>query len=224
MQAAISSSAVSYSPVRKLIGQIRLFHLVALLLGVSLLGWAAYPVSAPNLGHTPKRNRVAVYNDWVMGNVIVFVRHAERCDRSSHPCMGDPAGITLSGEKEASTVGREFQAMGLSKTDILSSPLVRTVQTSAALFDADVTTLGWLQDCREPVLEDIAALKKPGRNLVVVTHSGCMAHYERQLGVRGTPSADYASALFVSSPTGSAPKALGYLNPASWPTFSKGMF
>jgi phosphohistidine phosphatase SixA len=138
--------------------------------------------------------------------------------------MGDLTGITLVGERTASTVGREFQAMGLSKTDIISSSLVRTVQTAVAMFGPEAKTLDWLQDCSEPSLKDIAALKKPGRNLVVVTHSGCMAHYERQLGVRGTPSADYASTFFVRSPVAGAPTALGYLNAASWPTFSKGMF
>ncbi|EGH29378.1 hypothetical protein PSYJA_10538, partial [Pseudomonas syringae pv. japonica str. M301072] len=32
---------------------------------------------------------------WRQGNVVVMIRHAERCDRSSNPCMGDADGNYL---------------------------------------------------------------------------------------------------------------------------------
>ncbi|MFV3014392.1 hypothetical protein [Pseudomonas sp. PSPC2-3] len=37
---------------------------------------------------------------WMEGNVIVMVRHAERCDRSSNPCFGPPNGITVNGQQQ----------------------------------------------------------------------------------------------------------------------------
>jgi phosphohistidine phosphatase SixA len=192
---------------------------LGLLLLMALAGWVLCPSSAPDLGDGHQRQHAGIYHQWASGNTVVFIRHAERCDRSLNPCLGDPAGITASGAQGAQSVGKALQAMGLQHTDVVSSPLVRTVQTSAAIFGHAVPAVSWLQNCRSPSLAEVLALKKPGRNLVVVTHSGCIEHYERQLDVGRTPSAGYVGAFFVSAPDNHRAKVLGYLDAPAWPTF-----
>ena len=54
------------------------------------------------------------------------------------------------------------------------------------------------------MLQDALAHKVPGRNLVLVTHSECMAQIEKDLKV---PASDmgYGSSLFVSAANPAAP-------------------
>lgn len=195
-----------------------LLYPALLLLAVALIGWMLRPVSAPNLKAPHPIASAGLVSAWAGGEVMVIIRHAERCDRSHNACLGDPAGITVEGAAAAARAGRTLQALGLETTDVLSSPLVRTVQTSKALIGRDVPTVEWLQDCRKPSLNDLLALKKPGRNLVIVSHSGCLEHYEQQLGVGGTPASGYVSGLFLSNVRDDSTKVLGYLDPSGWPT------
>ena len=54
-------------------------------------------------------------------------------------------------------------------------------------------------------------------NLVLVTHSGCIDHVERQLKVPGGErSSEYASALFVSMNSDGKARILGQLNANEW--------
>ena len=39
----------------------------------------------------------ALAASWAKGEVVVLVRHAERCDRSTAPCPDTPDGITADG-------------------------------------------------------------------------------------------------------------------------------
>lgn len=188
------------------------------LLAVPLIGWILRAPSAHNLEEGRSIASAGLFTAWAQGNAMVVMRHAERCDRSHDECLGDPDGITVEGVAAAATAGRALRALGLETTDFLSSPLVRTVQTAQALTGRDVPTVEWLQDCRRPSLPALLALKKPGRNLVVVTHSGCIEHYEQQLGVGGTPSSGYASALFLSNIHDDSANVLGYLDASGWRT------
>jgi phosphohistidine phosphatase SixA len=190
--------------------------LFAVLLMALFTGWMLRPSTALDLGHGHRLQQAGVLSEWAAGNMVVFVRHAERCDRSHNLCLGDPTGITADGARVAATAGQALEAMGLHTTDVVSSPLVRTVQTSEAMFARAAQTVTWLQDCRRPAVKDVMALKKPGRNLVVVTHSGCIDRYESQLDVGSTPASGYVSALFVSQRDNAPAKALGYLDAPAW--------
>ena len=54
------------------------------------------PVAVPNLAQPVNAARALdVAQEWAKGNVIALVRHAERCDRSSLPCLGPLDGITV---------------------------------------------------------------------------------------------------------------------------------
>lgn len=192
--------------------------LLGVLLALLAFGlWHASGTQVVNLGTVQRMQASGVYSAWAKGEVIVLVRHAERCDRSSHPCLNDPAGITLEGSQAAAGVGDGIRDLGLDAADILSSPEVRTRQTASYVFGRAVETQDWLMRCDGTFADAALARKRAGHNLVLVTHSGCIDQFERQLDVPGGErDSGYASALFVAKgPTGH-PRILGQLNANQW--------
>lgn len=74
---------------------------VGLLLGCSLL-WPASP-RAVGVGN---RLLTSVMPLWRDGDVIVLVRHEERCDRSTNPCLGPVEGLTINGSQQAGKLAK----------------------------------------------------------------------------------------------------------------------
>lgn len=170
-----------------------------------------------DLGSEQQMLDSGVYADWAKGKVIVLVRHAERCDRSTNRCLGDPAGITVAGSQAASEVGAGLQRLGLDNADVLTSPESRTRQTAHFMFGRDVASRDWLNACDRDFTSTALHNKQPGVNLVLVTHSGCIDHLERQLKVPGGErSSEYASALFVSLNAHGKARILGQMNAEQW--------
>lgn len=62
--------------------------------------------------------------------VVVILRHAERCDRSSHACLGNPRGITFRGKQQVMAMGRAWRAVAPSPYRIMASNAVRTQQSA----------------------------------------------------------------------------------------------
>lgn len=154
---------------------------------------------------------------WNQGDIVVLVRHAERCDHSTNACLSAEDGITLKGSQAAVAVGEGFKRLGLSRTDVLSSPLTRAQQTAQFMFGSAAPTQEWLFKCRKTLLQDTLAHKVPGRNLLLVTHSECINALESQLKVSGAPALDFGAALFirVDSATGES-TPLGYVEETDW--------
>jgi phosphohistidine phosphatase SixA len=196
--------------------------LLAVLLAVAALGlWHVFSTHVANLGSSQLMSENGVYRAWNSGNVIVLVRHAERCDRSNHACLGDPAGITVDGSQAAAAVGDGLRGLGLANADILSSPEVRTQQTASFVFGKAIETQEWLARCDSTFANAALAHKRDGHNLVLVTHSGCIDHLERQLRVAGGERvAGYASALFISKDSNGKAHLLGQLNANQWQTLN----
>lgn len=191
--------------------------LLAVVVLAPLVAWLLRPTSALDLAPAHRLQQAGIFTEWAGGNMVVVVRHAERCDRSQGQCLGDPSGITTDGARVAASAGQALNAMGMQDTDVISSPAVRTLQTSQAMFSRPVDAVNWLQACDKHAIEDVMALKKPGRNLMVITHSECIDAYESQLDVGSTPASGYASALFISKRDDDPAKALGYLDASAWP-------
>ncbi|WP_443696000.1 histidine phosphatase family protein [Pseudomonas sp.] len=135
---------------------------------------------------------------WIEGDVIAFVRHAERCDQSTAPCLNSLDGITVRGKGVAIEVGASFQQLGLEKTDILTSPLTRTQQTADYMFNHKVQSQEWLANCKNTILQSAIKHKVRGRNLVLVTHSDCMKDVERSMNYSTSDKPDYSSSLIIS--------------------------
>lgn len=197
-------------------------HLMRLWLGVAVVGLLLtasllWPMSPRDLGVGHRLLTSQVLPLWRDGNVIVLVRHEERCDRSAHPCLGPVEGVTVSGSQQAESLGKSFKSLGMDGTDVLASPAIRTAQTLRFMFGK--TELSASQDaiCGTAMGEELLSHKTPGRNLVFVTHSGCIADFEKTLGFPHAAFPEYGSALFVQVLPNGQFKSLGLLNTQDWP-------
>lgn len=188
-------------------------------LGVAVLvmGFVGWPSSPLLLAQGNRLSEARLVEQWQAGDLAVLIRHAERCDQSSNPCLGPPDGITQVGEQASIELGKAFSVLGLQQTDIYSSPSTRTAQTAHSMFGGQVSQQQWLVECGKTLRDEVVAHKSARRNLVLVTHSGCISDFEAQSGFRHALKAAYTSALFVSIKADGQLQALGTLNTEDWP-------
>lgn len=192
---------------------------IALVISVALIvGFVWWPKSLTDLGKHENMVTAGVYEHWQAGDIVALVRHAERCDRSTNACMGPADGITQVGSDTAVIVGKAFNALGMDKTDVMSSPLHRTAQTSFSMFGKASPDAAWLSSCEHAMLDSVLSHKTPHRNMVLVTHSGCMSTLEKELGYAHAKTSEYTSTVFVSIGADGQPKVLGFINYQDWPS------
>ncbi|AZC22470.1 Ais protein, putative [Pseudomonas sessilinigenes] len=174
------------------------------------------PAQVPDLTRDNAAGVKALASGWAKGDMIVLVRHVERCDRSNAPCLGPADGITDRAREVAVALGARFEQLGLEHTDIYNSPLTRTAQTAGFMFSKVSSGDNWLFNCRGSMLRDALAHKVAGRNLVLVTHSECMTQMDKDLNL-STPTLGYGAAMFVSTDTlNGTPKMLGLIEASDW--------
>jgi len=174
------------------------------------------PVSPTDLGVGNRLLTSKVLSSWRDGNLIVLVRHEERCDRSPHPCLGPADGLTVIGSESATAVGKAFKNLGMEGSDVLSSPTTRTAQTSLFMFGKTDLSPGPLAICGDAMGEEILGHKIPGRNLLLITHSACISDFEQAHGFRHAAGAEYGSSLFVRVNPDHTFKILGIMNAQDW--------
>ncbi|MEB0039914.1 MULTISPECIES: histidine phosphatase family protein [unclassified Pseudomonas] len=192
------------------------FATVLVLCIVLVMGFVWWPKSLTDLGKHENMITAGVYSHWQQGDIVALVRHAERCDRSSNPCLGPADGITQAGSDTAVLVGKAFNRLGMSNTDVMSSPLHRTAQTSFAMFGKASPNQEWLVNCEHAMLDNVLTHKTAHRNMVLVTHSGCMSALEKELGFPHAKTSEYASTFLVSIGADGRPKVLGFINYQDW--------
>jgi broad specificity phosphatase PhoE len=193
--------------------------MAALTVAVLVTGFVLWPKSPNNLAQEGTQARAQLLQQWSAGEIAVLVRHTERCDRSDNPCLGPADGITRVGSEAAASVGQGLARLGLKQTDILTSPVTRTVQTAHYMFNSDPQTQVWLATCGTTLRNDVVAHKVAHRNLVLVTHSGCIADFEKQAGLKhAAKDAEYGSALFVRIDGNGQLQVLGIVNAEDWNT------
>ncbi|AWY44304.1 histidine phosphatase family protein [Pseudomonas putida] len=179
-----------------------------------------WPRSPVNLVNAQSSLKAQMFKGWEAGEMVVLVRHAERCDQSTNPCLGPEDGITKVGTDEAKLVGQGLERLGMAQADVLSSPLTRTTQTAHYMFGKDAQTQQWLVDCGSTWRNDIVAHKRAYRNLVLVTHSGCIGEFEAMSGFRHAKKSQYGSSLFVHVDNNGQLQVLGVVNTEDWRTLS----
>ncbi len=184
---------------------------------IPLTLWLLAPAAVPDLAHGNVAGAQALAAGWAKGDMIVLVRHVERCDHSPAPCLSGNDGITDRSRSVAVAVGAQFERLGLNNADIYNSPMTRTVQTAGYMFNRATAGEDWLISCKGRMLQDALAHKVPGRNLILVTHSECMAQLEKDLKVPAS-TLGYGSSLFVSAASLAAPKMLGFIEASDWRT------
>ena len=192
---------------------------VMALAGIAASLWAVglWLRSPLDLGRGENALTAGLLPHWQAGELVVLVRHAERCDRSTNPCLGAADGITRQGSETAKAVGKALKTLGMGHADVLTSPLTRTAQTALYLVDRNVPAPRWLADCDSSLLASVIAHKVPQRNLVAVTHSGCIGHVEKELGYPRAAGAEYSSALFLTVNEQGEAAVLGMMNVDKWP-------
>ncbi|UZJ58394.1 histidine phosphatase family protein [Pseudomonas sp. KU26590] len=181
-----------------------------------LTGYTYWPRSPIDLVRGQNMSRAGLYESWKRGEVVVLVRHGERCDRSDNECLGPKDGITRNGSEVSADVGRSLSQLGLAQTDILASPSTRTAQTAESLFGHAIPAEDWLFDCEKMNLPQVMSHKANNRNLVLVTHSGCISQIESKQGYPHADTSEYDSAVFISLDKRSRPVIRGVLNPQDW--------
>jgi len=189
--------------------------LASALLVIPLVVWLLSPAAVPDLAHGNRAGARSLADGWAKGEMIVLVRHVERCDHSKAACLNNPEGITDRARAVAVGVGARFEQLGLDKVDIYNSPLVRAAQTAGYMFNKVNTGEDWLMNCRHDLLRNALAHKVPGRNLILVTHSECMQAMETELK-RPTSAFGYGASLFVSAAQPQAPRLLGFIEASDW--------
>ena len=191
--------------------------LAASLLVIPLTVWLLQPAGVPDLAHGNVAGAKALAGGWAKGDMIVLVRHVERCDHSPAPCLAGSDGITERSRSVAASVGAQFQRLGLNKADIYHSPILRAAQTASFMFSKEGFGEDWLISCKGVMLREALAHKVTGRNLILVTHSECIAQFEKDLKL--PPSTlGYGASLFISSPTPQTTHMLGFIDASDWHT------
>lgn len=193
--------------------------MTAAAIAVSLLvltGYTYWPRSPIDLATDSHQRIASLYDSWKKGEVVMLVRHGERCDRSKNDCVGPRDGITRHGQQVSADVGRSLEGLGLTQTDVIASASTRTLQTAEFLVGHPVGAQDWLFDCEKMNLDQVMAHKAGHRNLVLVTHSGCISQIEKQQGYYHADMSDYDSAVFISMNREGRPVIRGLLNPDGW--------
>ncbi|MCW8276491.1 histidine phosphatase family protein [Pseudomonas sp. PCH199] len=191
--------------------------LVSALLVIPLTVFLLRPAAVPDLANGNVAGAQALRAGWAKGDMIVLVRHVERCDHSSAPCLSGNDGITDRSRSVAVAVGAQFEQLGLDKADIYNSPMMRTVQTAGFMFNKVSVGDEWLINCKGTMLRDALAHKVAGRNLILVTHSECMSQLEKDMKLP-TSTLGYGASLFISTASPAAPQMLGYIEASDWRT------
>ncbi|RON52418.1 histidine phosphatase family protein [Pseudomonas frederiksbergensis] len=211
VSSAIPSRRWMPSRLTRIVGVSALVMVAALVTGFVI--WHRSPA---DLGSANAQTHAELLQHWRAGDVVVLVRHAERCDRSSNPCLGPADGITQLGSQSASAVGQGFVRLGMAQTDVFASPVTRTEQTAHYMFGKEATNQEWLASCGKTLRDDVIAHKVAHRNTVLVTHSGCISDFEVQTGFKHAKASEYSSSLFASIGTDGQLKVLGVLNADDW--------
>ncbi len=198
-------------------GNLRKAAIGALVALAAVCTWYVSQTQVLDVSSAKEMRDSGIYAQWAKGKVMVLIRHAERCDRSHNACLDDPTGITVAGSQVAANVGKGIARLGLENAELLSSPEVRTRQTACSLFGKPIATQDWLNQCDKGFADAALGHKSAGRNLVLITHSGCIDQLERHLKVAGGErSSAYASALFVSVADNGKARILGQMDASAW--------
>lgn len=194
-------------------------HLLAAVCAVTaVMAVTGFVVADPqpaDLSQSPPTLTADLLAEWRDGDVIVLVRHLERCSRVDAACLEKEAtGITERSTMVGLELREQFAGLGLGTADIYSSPLVRTSQTRALLFPESTAYEDFLYQCKDNFVQEALAKKVPGRNLVLVTHSSCMDEVNENLAY-GEVDYEYGASVFINVESDTQ-QILGFIDADDW--------
>ncbi|KRW60964.1 lipopolysaccharide core heptose(II)-phosphate phosphatase PmrG [Pseudomonas sp. TTU2014-080ASC] len=174
------------------------------------------PQEIEDLSEDNRHELPHLLDQWEDGNVIVLLRHLERCDKEDYPCLHGNKGVTSRSLSVGHGLAQSFSQLGLDNADIYNSPLTRTAQTESIVFGDAGIDKDWLYKCRESMLEDALKTKTPGKNLILVTHSSCISRFEEALGYESERPEYGTSLFFTESAKPDELDVLGFLDANDW--------
>ncbi|WP_438951908.1 hypothetical protein [Porticoccus sp.] len=183
-----------------------------------VIALAVIVFEAPAIGDLSEENRHEVPTlraQWQKGEVIVLVRHLERCDRGDSPCLTGADGITARSVDEGEALAEDFYRLGLLNTEVYNSPLPRAAETEGIVFGDRGFDQDWLFKCKKTIFKDALAKKTPGKNLILVTHSSCIDSFEKSLGY-ASETPEYGTSLFFSHGPENKLQVHGFLDMEDW--------
>lgn len=184
---------------------------LAVYLGIFLM----QPPAVADLSTGNRHYASTLVEKWGSGEIIVLFRHLERCDKGYAPCLEGTKGITARSVEEGLELREDFYQLGMANTDVHNSPLDRTAQSEAIIFDDVGIDQDWLWQCPDDVLQQALDTKQPGRNLVLVTHSSCIKRFKAALGYEDERPKYGTSVFFAENPEGPL-QVLGFLDAEDW--------
>lgn len=183
-----------------------------------VIALAVIVFEAPAIADLSEENRHEVPTlraQWQKGEVIVLVRHLERCDRGDSPCLTGTDGITARSVDEGEALAEDFYRLGLLNTEVYNSPLPRAAETEGIVFGDRGFDQDWLFKCKKTIFKDALAKKTPGKNLILVTHSSCIDSFEKSLGY-ASETPEYGTSLFFSHGPENKLQVHGFLDMEDW--------
>ncbi|WP_144020143.1 histidine phosphatase family protein [Pseudomonas lactis] len=188
--------------------------LTAGFIGAILFAYEAFTRNtAENLNSNKKLIDSGLSEQWKSGNVILLIRHEERCDRSSNPCLGSNDGITrLGGEKSQAAGARIKSYFGLERSDIFTTPTTRTIQTSNLMFGIANLLPDRESACGNDITDKLLKYKNSNRNLILITHNTCINDLIEASGHKKSGNPEYGSLLFSKTSSNNEIQIIGRLN------------
>ena len=183
-----------------------------------VIALAVIVFESPAIADLSEENRHQVPTlkaQWQKGEVIVLVRHLERCDKADSPCLTGTEGITARSVDKGQALSEDFYRLGLLNSDVYNSPLDRTAQTESIVFGDRGLDQDWLFKCKKTIFKDAMSKKAPGRNLIMVTHSSCIDSFEESLGY-ASETPEYGTTLFFSPGPNNKLEVHGFLEMEDW--------
>jgi phosphohistidine phosphatase SixA len=210
-----------YNPRANLVlaGKYRAVLLMTLAVVLTAIGvrHVLNPCALVELAQANQLIKSGFYSGWQQGKLVVLMRHVERCDHSTNPCLAQSDGVTRKGQSVALAIGSSLRSMGVTDADIYNSPLRRTEQTASLVFNRTTPGQEWLANCRKSMLDDVVSHKRDQHNLILVTHSECISQVEESLNVPNAQTLDYGSSLILSvDPKDHTAQVVGQLDAQSW--------
>ena len=191
-----------------------LLSVATVLIGLSTLamGFRFTHLSIPDIGLASPEGISTLKSSWADGEVITLIRHEERCSRSTAVCLDELDGITVRGKDVATAAGKIFEELGLQDTNIFTSNTTRTKQTAMYMFKSSVVESERLANCKSMMFRDISKYKSKGRNLILVTHSGCIEKILNEMKDQARIKPNYGSLVFILlDKEGKMPSAAEYV-------------
>lgn len=168
-----------------------------------------------DLSESPFQLTKTLIDEWQDGDLIVFIRHLERCSRVDAECLAGETGITKRSVAVGLDIAEHVNELGLSNSDIYSSPLLRTQQTSDVIFAKGIANKDFLYQCEDDFFQQALNTKQAGRNLVLVTHSSCLDELTEHFQ-HAEVDFDYGTTVVVNVEDLQIQQVLGFIDSNDW--------